>query len=395
MRKLLNEAAEYKFSKKLHDEVVRLWATSVKNNHTGFLYHKIRDPNEVIYHTPKILIGFSLYILSDYAGLDNQYMDNFFDKSDPPRSFVKSAQSIINGARNTIEFTFSSNMNNFNTPPGVRGVCALSVGNRVGLGIDWKLSKEPKVVAFNVIRHELQHLTGMYNGISIIYYNRLKKVNFDLLKLQTLSMKDLDERETAFVMEKISRSKVRMSDLQTKKAIEDPSLSQQGRNYRRYVLEPSEYRTHLSDMITRLLYLTFVSDDLYPVDMQRMFALQFYKAIKQDKEEQNKGNDIQKKLVKDLIDRMVKLYDTNDNFKDLYQDSFQPSFKHYMEIPKMREQMVRDFKRYVPGRIVAMYDGILQGSSYKDIPQDRVQEFAESMHDRIATYLTNTTSYEE
>jgi hypothetical protein len=366
LTKLINEIREYKHSQELFQNIFLFFQKAKRNNKNNSTFIGIDNPASVIYPTPKIKIGFAIYLLSTFSGLTPNQMAQFFDNSNPPYSFVDSAEQVIRSMSRKLYVAVTPDIQKIFPGETADGMCSLTDAYRVAILLSYDLEHEEGKAGFNrtinTIRHELQHLTAMYNGMGIVLYNRLKKAKFDITKMETFLTKDFTEEETTFFRTKISRSKVKLSPKDIKRAMEDPELkTQKEKEFREYVLQPTEYRTFLSDTITSMLNLMFTDMNISTINEKVEKVRNYLDALKKDLPSNSFEN--VKKLVTaeiDYIDNSWERLRQNAHYKDAIDERMY----EMMSVPKLRKQIIKDLKRYMPSRVKKVFQGAL-GNDYQ------------------------------
>jgi hypothetical protein len=374
------EAQEYKYSQQLFDKISSIYPSIAGRPIAVPL--AMRMPIEVIYDSPRIKIGFAIYLLLNHMGVDEGQVSQFLDKNNLESSADKIAGSIYSNFNIKVAGMIPPSQNQD------EGITLGLVNSDNNLNFRIFLNElliNNREIFAGTLRHELQHLSAGINGISLIYYRRLKRNNFDLSSIKKLEFNTLSEDEVQYMYRKIVNSKKKIRNKKAreefKSFLEDPSLPQKRKEFRSYVTDESEYRQHLSDILQSIIRNLSMTN-LFSETTTTNFIETLYKTI-------SRGN--VRKGTDSILDYIINKYDSGDKkVKEQYAIKLNESFYDYMESPHIRKVFIKDLRRYLPVRIKTVFDNIF-GSSYDPLPNSEYdkKQFLNAIKSDIALQISS------
>jgi hypothetical protein len=400
LKNLLNE--EYKYSDNLFNSIKNKLSNAYSRNINKTIVDTpspvrayITDPKDSIYLSPKVTIGFAMYLIlniekksaseiKNIIGITNNNI-TFNDLRDLSKIYVENSTSMIPvNFYGIIPFQWRRGKSG-----KIDGMATLTEEMIPEVAIDRKflgnsLRDSEMIAVYQVLRHELQHVTSYLNGIGVMYFNRLKKLNYDFSKLQTLKMSNLTDQEHEFIFTKISNSKFNMitkkSRDELKSFLEDPNLTDDDKNYRKYVFDTAEYYEHLSDTLNRIsIYMLNIQDySIWKKSSVKDHISDIYYILSE--------SDDPMRLLKEKanihIDTIIEFMKNNDKFVEAFNDE---SFNEYLKFPAMEARVVKDLKRYLPIRLKKIFDKLFP-KGYPKVPQDKYDENVEEIFNNLKLF---------
>jgi hypothetical protein len=362
---LINEAEEYKFGTELFNYILGIFPSLAGQQKAAIV--TLKKPDELIYQKPKIKIGFAIHLLLNHMNVHPYQLSQFLNTTNNS-TLETSAEQIINNSYSGFKVRVVGVI-----PPRLdqdRTMGAVNYDDELIFFIMLNpiLMNDQQLFA-SVLRHELQHLSGNINGISLIYYRRLKKLNFDLSKLEKLERSTLSDYEKTYMFKKIVNSRVKIRNKKSreefKSYLENPSLDSDDKNFREYVSSDAEYKQHLSDIINALTKGIIGAGKLSDYQTSNFIISLYNTAMK---------GDIAKGTI-DVLNHLIRTYDkSDDTTKRIFTDLLGTgAFYHYMESPHYRKILLKDLKRYLPIRMKKLFDTVFNGK-YIPFPESEKEK---------------------